>query len=100
MLNYKGEKSFLENKIKLFDFTFRTYSMPTYYILEDGSFYDFNESACKQLGYLNEELQKLSVFDIVNNFDKKKYALLWAELKEKGKLSIETIQKRKDGITP
>ena len=92
------QKSFLENKIKLFDFTFRNSSMPTYYILEDGSFYDFNESACKQLGYLNEELQKLSLFDIDNNFDKKKYALLWAELKEKGKLSIETIHKRKDGI--
>lgn len=92
------QKSFLENKIKLFDFTFRNSSMPTYYILEDGSFYDFNESACKQLGYLNEELQKLSLFDIDNNFDKKKYALLLAELKEKGKLSIETIHKRKDGI--
>ena len=36
------QKSFLENKIKLFDFTFRNSSMPTYYILEDGSFYDFN----------------------------------------------------------
>ena len=92
------QKNLLENEIKLFDFTFRNSSMPTYYILEDGSFYDFNESACKQLGYLKEELQRLSVFDIDKNFDKKKYALLWADLKEKGKLSIETIQKRNDGI--
>ena len=66
------QKNLLENEIKLFDFTFRNSSMPTYYILEDGSFYDFNVSGCNQLGYLKEELQRLSVFDIDKNFDKKK----------------------------
>ncbi len=91
------QKKLFENELKLFDYTFRNSSLPTYYINEDASFYDYNDAGCKQLGYTKEEFKTLNVFNIAIDQDVNSYSSLWQEMKEKGKLNFEGQQKRKDG---
>ncbi len=91
------QKKLFENELKLFDYTFRNSSLPTYYINEDASFYDYNDAGCKQLGYTKEEFKTLNVFNIAIDQDVNSYSSLWQEMKETGKLNFEGQQKRKDG---
>lgn len=63
-----------------------------------GQYTDFNEKACKQLGYNREELLKVFVFDVaqhIHSIDE------WYErvnlVREKGGLIFETNYRRKDG---
>jgi len=56
-----------------------------------------NEAACAMLGYTRNELIKLSVPDIDPKYDSKRWNNHYAELREKGALFFETMQKAKDG---
>ncbi len=91
------EKKKQEEELQLFDFTFRNSSLPTYYITEDASFYDYNEAGCKQLGYTKEEFKALNVFNTAIGQDETSYSLLWGEMKEKCQINFDAQQKRKDG---
>jgi len=87
----------IETQNKLIEYTFRNASIPIYYILEDASFYNFNDVAAENLGYTREEFLTLKVYDLDKDHDEKKLASLWAKLKEEKKITIETQQKKKDG---
>ncbi len=87
----------IEKQNKLIEYTFRNNSIPIYYILEDASFYDFNNIAAENLGYTREEFFTLKVYDLDKDYDEKKLASLWAKLKVNKKISIKTQQKKKDG---
>ncbi|KAF0205126.1 MAG: diguanylate cyclase/phosphodiesterase with PAS/PAC [Gallionellaceae bacterium] len=56
-----------------------------------------NESACRGLGYANEELLAMSLRDINPNFKFDVWPSHWQELQQKGDLSFETRHRRKDG---
>ncbi len=86
-----------EDQNELIEYTFRNASTPIYYVLEDASIYDFNDIAAENLGYTSEELHTLKMYDLNENYDKKKWANLWAELKAKKKIIKETQHKKKDG---
>ncbi len=87
----------VEKQNQLIEYTFNTASVPIYYILEDASFYNFNDIGAGSLGYTREELFKLKLYDLDKDHDEKKLAGLWAKLKEEKKITIETQQKKKDG---
>ncbi len=87
----------VEKQKKLIEYTFNTASVPIYFILEDASFYNFNDIGAKNLGYTREELFKLKFYDLDKDHDEKKLASLWAKLKVEKKIIIETQQKKKDG---
>ncbi len=87
----------VEKQNQLIEYTFNTASVPIYYILEDASFYNFNDIGAENLGYTREELFKLKLYDLDKDHDEKKLAGLWAKLKEEKKITIETQQKKKDG---
>jgi PAS domain S-box-containing protein len=86
-----------EEQNKLIEYTFRNASIPIYFILEDASFYNFNDIAAENLGYTREEFRTLKLYDLDKVHDEKKLASLWAKLKEEKKITIETQQKKKDG---
>jgi len=86
-----------EDQNELIEYTFRNASIPIYYVLEDGSIYDFNDNTAANLGYTSEELRTLKIYDLDKNYDKKKWVSRWAELKTKKKIIIETQHKKKDG---
>jgi PAS domain S-box-containing protein len=90
-------KRTVEKQNELIEYTFRNASIPIYYVLEDASFYNFNDIAAENLGYTREELFTLKLYDLDKDHDEKKLASLWAILKVEKKITIETQQKKKDG---
>ena len=65
----------------------------------DARFVYVNESACESLGYTNQELLELTVFDIDPEFPREAWSERWAELKRRKGLVQESIRRRKDGST-
>jgi len=63
-------------------------------------FLDINETACRALGYTREELLSMGVFDIDPVFGKDPLSSqVLAQLRESGRVLLETIHRRKDGST-
>jgi PAS domain S-box-containing protein len=91
------QKKLLEKELKLVEYTFKNASIPIYYVLEDASIYDFNDIGAENLGYTSEELHTLKIFDLDKDYDEKRWSSLWAKLKAKKKITVETQQKKKDG---
>ena len=69
--------------------------------VETAGFIDFNQEACRSLGYDRDELLSLHVQDITDFIDKK--AISWsnflAMFSAEGDLTIEGMHRRKDGTT-
>jgi PAS domain S-box-containing protein len=62
-------------------------------------FLDVNEKACFALGYSRGELLSLSVFDIDPAITRDSIVKILDELRTSGSLVIESVHRRKDGIT-
>ncbi|MGA8271903.1 MAG: PAS domain S-box protein [Candidatus Sulfotelmatobacter sp.] len=60
---------------------------------------DVNEKACAELGYSREELLSMSVFDIDPAINEGTVAKIKEELWRSGSRVVETIHRRKDGLT-
>ncbi|MDY6806711.1 MAG: ammonium transporter [Cyanobacteriota bacterium] len=71
------------------------------FILHDlkGKIIDANQSACSSLGYTREELLKLSIGDIENDFFSQGIWQQWQQMVPGEPITIEGIQRRKDGTT-
>ncbi len=91
------ENKLISERLELSDFTFKNASLPIYFVKEDASIYDFNEAGCKNLGYTREELLKLKIHDLDKDYNEEKWPIHWGDLKAKGKIRVETKQKKKDG---
>lgn len=66
---------------------------------ETGRFLDMNEQGCRNLGYSREEILSLTLSDIEPAVD---FAVLLdriEELRRTGSTNLETVRRRKDGIT-
>ena len=64
---------------------------------ETGQFVFVNDFSAKLLEYSAEEMNQLTVMDIDPNFDVEKFRLISNELKNKGNLKFESVQKTKSG---
>jgi formate hydrogenlyase transcriptional activator len=62
-------------------------------------FLDVNEKACLDLGYSREELLSLTVLDIDPTATESSVAKNYEELRKSGSLVLETLHRRKDGVT-
>jgi formate hydrogenlyase transcriptional activator len=62
-------------------------------------FLDVNEKACSELGYSREELLSLGVFDVDPAVTETSAAQIKEDLRKSGSLIMESIHRRKDGIT-
>ena len=89
-------KKSIEANLELIDFIFRKTSMPIIIGLEDGRFFDVNETALTLYGYTKEEMMALQVDDIRLN-KTISYAELWRDVKALNKLHFQSVHKRKDG---
>lgn len=68
-----------------------------FFVRSDGSFYYVNQAACSMLGYTQEELRNLSVFDINPNMSHDCWIEHWQNVKRKKNFTIESTYKAKDG---
>ena len=62
-------------------------------------FLDFNQAACRSLGYSREELLSMRASDIDPNLDASARASVDARLRESKSAVFETVHRRKDGST-
>lgn len=72
-------------------------SSQAFWTRSDGRIFYVNNAACRALGYTHDELVKMTVSDIDPNFPPEGYAECWHELREKGTITFETLNRRKDG---
>jgi two-component system, cell cycle sensor histidine kinase and response regulator CckA len=68
-----------------------------FWIGRDGKLFYFNEAACHSLGYSQEELHALTVFDIDPGFPVEHWEEHWQKSRELGSHIIETRHRAKDG---
>ncbi|MCF7955315.1 MAG: PAS domain S-box protein [Phycisphaerae bacterium] len=74
-------------------------SLEVYWITEDGRFSYVNDQVCASLGYSRQELLKLSVCDVDEEYVAEVWDKHWQELKSKRKLTFQTVHVRKDKTT-
>ncbi len=65
----------------------------------DGSHYYVNDAMCRLSGYSRHELLSMTVFDSDPALTLQAWQAHWAELKQQGWLSFESLAMRKDGTT-
>ena len=58
---------------------------------------DFNDAACRGLGYTREEFKTLSLADVQAQMTGSEMLAAVAEIRERGEADFETLHKRKDG---
>jgi len=68
-----------------------------YWLTSDARFCYVNEAACESLGYTKEELLRKSVHDIDPRLPKEKWDEHWKDVAAKGRVTIESVHRRRDG---
>ena len=91
------ERKKAEQKITLMSFALNHVNEAAFLIDENASFRYVNENACHILGYTNDELLKMSVYDVDPGFTISKWTSHWNELKNNRALTLEGNHKTKDG---
>lgn len=63
-----------------------------------GAFIYANDSTCEHLGYSRDELLNLHVWDVDPNWPREAWDERWEAIKRKGSISVETVNRRKNGV--
>lgn len=87
----------MEEMLQLTQFSVQQASDSIVWIDSDGKILSVNKAACHLLGYSEEELLSLSIYDIDPSYQVGNWQAHWQELKEHGSLTFESRHKRKDG---
>lgn len=67
------------------------------WVSREGKILYVNDAACRMHGYSREELLTMSVPDLALHFSHEAWPAHWEELKRKGYLHFETVNKARDG---
>jgi len=86
-----------EEALQLTRFTVDHVADAVYWMDAKSRIIDVNETACSMLGYTREELLNLTVLDIDPDFTAGRWAEAWETVKGKGKMTLETRHRTKDG---
>jgi len=86
-----------EKSLKLTQFAINKTAMGIFWIREDGLLLDVNESACSRLGYAQDELKGLYVWDIDAYLQPHEWIQYWQNLTQKNYVRFETYHQHKDG---
>ncbi len=91
------ERKLAEKALHLTQFSVDRATDCLYWVTNSGRFQYVNTTACEVLGYSREELLSFSIMDIDPYFSAQNWPEHWQELKQKGSLKLETVQRCKDG---
>jgi PAS domain S-box-containing protein len=86
-----------EEILRLTRFTVDNVADAVYWMDSMARFVFVNDTACSTLGYTREELLNLTVFDIDPAFTADIWKNAWEALKSRGKITLETVHRTKDG---
>jgi len=70
---------------------------PSYWIARDGGYLYVNEAACRALGYTEEELLSMRLFDVDPDLSPERWREHWERIKRAGAITFEARHRRKDG---
>jgi PAS domain S-box-containing protein len=62
-----------------------------------GRYLNVNDATCRQLGYTRDELLGMTVFDVADSKNEKKWDARWAAYRETGAETFESVRRAKDG---
>jgi diguanylate cyclase (GGDEF)-like protein/PAS domain S-box-containing protein len=88
----------VELELKLTDFALQKLAIPTILIGKDGKLLKTNEACCQQLGYSDEELEKMYVSDLDQSFTLDAWQAHWAKLKRQLSLKCHSQIVTNEGI--
>ncbi|MDH4186720.1 MAG: PAS domain S-box protein, partial [Nitrospira sp.] len=86
-----------EEQLRLTQVTMDRLSEAIFWIDRSANICYVNESACRMLGYSQEELLALSVPDIDPHFPADAWPSHWAELRQRGNFTFESAHRTKSG---
>jgi PAS domain S-box-containing protein len=84
-------------KHKFTQFTVDHFVDGIFWISSQGKIMYANEAVSQSLGYSNEELCSMSVWDLDTPYKEQKWADHWQDLKKNGHLTIQSTHQAKDG---
>lgn len=88
----------LERELLIIKFVFDQASDSILLFDTSGAIYRANETACKLLGYSQEEIQKITVFDVNQEITPEIWEEMWAEKGREGdSCRIRSVHRRKNG---
>ncbi len=87
-----------DSRMKLTQFTVDHAIDSIYWVGPDSRFIYANETASRTIGYSQEELLTMSIYDIDPDFPKEAWPQHWKELKQRGSFTLKSRHKTKDGI--
>ncbi|MFC1556076.1 PAS domain S-box protein, partial [candidate division KSB1 bacterium] len=93
------ERVIAEKELRFSRFSLDQSADAAYWITPEAKFIYVNNASCESLGYTQEELINLTVYDVDPNFTKEIWPAHWRDIKEKGPFSLESLHRRKDGTT-
>lgn len=86
-----------EEELQLANFAISNSGDNVFWITSDARITNVNKSACLMLGYAADELKALRIPDIDPNYNASIWPGHFQELREKGSLTFETVQRTKHG---
>jgi len=86
-----------EQALRLTQFSVDNAGDAIFWLCPDGRFAYANATACKNLGYAQEELLSMTVHDIDPNFPAEVWPQHWEELKRRGSFTFESLHRSKEG---
>lgn len=94
---YPQHSNLPEHVAKQFQYTIEMSQEAIFWLESNGGFSYVNEKACQSLGYTQEELLSLFLWDIDPDFPKERWDKHWKKLAKVKNINIETRHSRKDG---
>ena len=91
------EKKNQEHKMRILDHAYRNTDSAMSFLLEDGSFMNFNKATANMLGYTFEEFFGKKIMDVNPIINNEYWAERWADLKEGQNQIVQTRFKKKEG---
>ena len=91
------ERKRAEERLKLTHFGVDHSLITIFQVNDDGRIYYANEQASRCLGYSNDELLNMNIWDVDPNLDSEKWKIHRKKTRARRDSTIETIHKRKDG---
>ncbi|MFX1296090.1 MAG: PAS domain S-box protein, partial [Promethearchaeota archaeon] len=86
-----------ENILRFTQFVLDHSAEPAFWMDSDAKLIYVNEATCHSLGYSQEELLNMRIYDFDPDFSKEVWASYWQNIKEKGSLLTESHHQRKNG---
>ncbi len=96
-IRYAIERKQAEEQLKLLKYSIDTAPDAAYWLDPEGCFLYINETGCQTLGYGRNELLQKHVSLVNPRATPGRWAQVWKDLREKKKLTIESVHRRKDG---